>query len=535
MAQPLQISLPMETMERLKSDLSLSGGLKFLLLATLLSLGGQLWAESGQNRGLLDGDFGVNLPQAIPDPGNPLVQLMLKDRPLIVGEENPFDRTQFDGPGYFSLEPSDKSHWKKSGGWTSSGGGGTVLCYGDEETLANAVEEIETVGLLSDESIDAATRVVTHEYAERWRDGVVLESEMAFFEAVQKALTENNGQLTNADIEESKQAFLKKSWQEIVQLIDDKVYAHSPVFWDRLWLLRRTMPRKNWIPAKLTPVKDFEIKPPVSNQHPAARELGKSCLHWPAVIRKFDFRPGVEKPITLYFEPRIWERLGPLNRALLVYHEEIYAMMQFLGIHTADRPRSVVRRFFSWRYWLNLQNKYSDQAIRARAFQADLGPDFGDYYKFFANQVNPVAALGPRATPASWYTSYFLATNNFNDLLKSCLEQAERSSEPNKWDICEGTAMNQMFDQISDQRDGEMAFILMVRFELDFVPGLISGSEWFLLSNHSDETWMTPTHLLEMAKACGYLQSPTMESSKYYQSHPKIIQSARSYCQKHAQ
>ena len=358
-----------------------------------------------------------------------------------------------------------------------------------------------------------------------------MESEMALFEAINNS----NGTITNEDIQAQGERFSKMDYREIVQLIDDKVYNHSPVFWDRLWLLRGTMSRENWIPAKLTPVKDFEIKVPLNASNPVTQHLGKTCLHWPAVIRKFDFRPGVETPITLYFEPRIWERLSPLNRALLIYHEEIYAMMQFLGIHTADRARGVVRRFFSWRYWLTLQTNYPDQALRSRAFQADLGPDFGDYYKFFANQVNPVAALGPLATPASWYTSYFQASNNFNDYLRACL--AEKTSSPvddEDWNRCEAIASKMIFDLISDQREGEVAFIMMVRFHLDFVPGVIGGSEWFLLSNHGDENWITPGHLQQFARACNYIESPAMESSKYYLSHPQIIQSARSYCQKYA-
>lgn len=504
--------------------------LTLLYLSSMAFLVGGSPFAAAQNGESLITPNGAQLTVTKPatvDLSSPMVKNLLNGKPLIHGDSLNIDRSQINGPGYNSLLP----HMLMDGsGWQSSGGGGASLCFTNSEDKQLALDQIQNFGLLSDEMIEKAISIVTHESWEQ--SGASLDFASDY---MAHHLDTSHPDETQWDFSKPHFKFQSKTKDEHIQRVDDLIYSHSPVFFERLRMVRRLMPRENWVPAKLTPIDDFEITPPIN----LMREDLRSCLHWPVIIRQFDFTPGTNHPIRIYYDPAIWNRLSPIDQALLTYHEEVYALANYLGHQKADQVRELVRKVFTYMYWSHLQIQYAgNQSLQSRTFQRDLSAIFGDYFKFFSNELMPTASQGPPATPASWFYKYYLATQNSDDDIRNCIRTHEHKlisddERPALVQACNENIFNQLLEGEKMHMDPELAFILLVRFYVDF-QNVIPGSEWLLFFNSNDANWKTSQHQDLLIQACESINSPALDHSKMSANFPHLPELARQYCQEYA-
>ncbi len=132
--------------------------------------------------------------------------------------------------------------------------------------------------------------------------------------------------------------------------------------------------------------------------------------------------------IKVEFIQDLFDRLDSLNKALLVFHEQLYILGAAIGHENSDAVRTFTRFFFYKDPFLGADPVRSYDAVFS--LRQGLVQWFGDYPLFFISDVKSLSVLENRAVSAwSRHLSFIELLKKIRAIKKRCLDQGPFSDE----------------------------------------------------------------------------------------------------------
>jgi len=316
----------------------------------------------------------------------------------------------------------DKS-LQSGGGWGSSGGGGGVACFQRAEDAAAAEKFITDGVALTSELKSKITSVVT----------------LDFWEWQVKWKKNDNFELMDTSKDDD--------FNNIVLRAKENMSFIAPLFIYRLNQIGSSVKPSNWIQKDVIS-RIYDSKP--------KEALPENCRLVQLVARytkqgkykKAEALNNGKKPtVKIEVDQDLFSRLDPLNKAILVLHEEMYLLGQIIGYSSSDNVRPIVMKFFSKILEAKVINTPLDDGMRVQLVSL-----FGDYVMFFGKD-EPISGVSGsqesrfrsfykmmkriRSNITSCYTKQGVTSDSKSEealqIIKTCKDQAMYPSNNESW------------------------------------------------------------------------------------------------------
>lgn len=256
-----------------------------------------------------------------------------------------------------------------------------------------------------------------------------------------------------------------ESWQTILDRAYDNVRMISPVLARRLEQVSQWMAFADW--------RQFADLPIINDATPR-HELAPTDFYLQAALRLSNGNnlavqgPARQKvDIKVLFNQELFELFDPLDQAILVLHEQLYALGQAGGLNTSDDIRPLVTLFFS-EYSQDLKERSRDGLLAVGLlpfFKEQLTLKFGDYAVYFS-QVDKIQKTKDRS-----------ADRHFNLFVEVILELRDLMRECNKTGIEKAACAAKVLTEYvaRDDLPPERAFVFINYFLLEKTLGIVNS------------------------------------------------------------
>ena len=223
--------------------------------------------------------------------------------------------------------------------------------------------------------------------------------------------------------------------------------------------------------------------------------------------------PTLQKvEIKILFDKRIFDLFDPLDQAILVLHEQLYALGQAAGLKSSDEIRPLVILSFS-DYANNLQLRSRGGLLPVGSiplFKEKLATQFGDYAMFFAD-LGKIPNTRPR-TADRHFNLFVEVISELREGMRSCLGSGMAPSD------C-GPRVLLAYGKRDDLSD-EKAFVFMSYFLLEKNLRIIN-SEALINDKLSEEEFVS-----NLDFACAELRKASLR----IKDHSPGLTAAMRYC-----
>ncbi len=347
----------------------------------------------------------------------------------------------------------------RSGGWGSSGGGSGVACYRD-----TTKKEMQSL--------------VTLEYWE-WDENKPFE------------------------------LFKPKSsdFKGILKEVDARISLEAPLFIYRLRQASQIIEMSDWSKKTNIP-KINDVKP--TRKIPNNCELVQLAARYhrdPEI--KIGTGPMTKIPeVVIDFNIELFEKLDPLNQAILVLHEQMYLLGKTIGHRTSDEIRFLVMRFFE----KDLENRAKVKNLNFD-LRFVLSAYLGDYVLYFSDIGLPSSPL----TQESRFNAFIEMLVKFRKDVELCDKKGGDVKR------CSDLAMQDIEGHLKWFTE-EMTFIFYVHYVLDLMYGFVNAE--IILAPLKDEFFVkySQDYLKNMCESTRIAQSKLLGKI--------LVEKTLSYCSK---
>ncbi|MFZ3229830.1 MAG: hypothetical protein WA160_06470 [Pseudobdellovibrio sp.] len=319
---------------------------------------------------------------------------------------------------------------KANGGWGSSGGGGGVACF---DSVARANQ--------ADEYIDANI-------------------------AIPKNLKKHIATLVTLDYWEwqQKQSFKlivpsSENYEKIISEVKSSMAFTAPLFIYRLLQVSQLIETSSWI-GKESIQRIYDANP-TENLTDNCRLVQLVARYTKDKYNKGD-GPSSHLPIVkIEVDNDLFMQLDPLNKAILVLHEQMYLLGQILGYTTSDNIRPLVMNFFSENFLAKPTDISLSFEMRRRLVYY-----FGDYLMFFGDDQK---VTGPIGSQESRFESFYSMLKTIREKIDACNYNYQKNSKTKQdkksLPLCKDISMNPSENEkwLSE----EMSFLFISYYIMD--------------------------------------------------------------------
>lgn len=316
------------------------------------------------------------------------------------------------------------SHRAQAGGWGSSGGGSGVACFANKAQADQAKILVDSARPLS----------------------VQLKKQMTSVEALDYWEWAQNKPYSLYD-------FKSNTADGIIAEMHSHAQFFAPIFIYRLQQSAQIIRTTDWSSKKSVP-RIYDAKP--------LHELPNNCtlVQLAARYTKESYKSG-EGPTVLVPTVRIdldqdlFNKMTPLNQAILIIHEQMYLLGQTTGADTSDPIRPLVMTLFA--------EELSDRKLRS-----DLVNTFGDYTLFFGEDYKVQGILGSQE---SRFNSFYEILRKVRSKIQLCHESKgltlsiKTVQDRHQHQECLASSMNP--HTLQEELNEEQSFVFLIYFIAD--------------------------------------------------------------------
>lgn len=364
---------------------------------------------------------------------------------------------------------------RPAGDWKSSGGTG-IVCFQTPEQAKSYDKTVAQNVALSDEMVSQMTSLETLEHWER-----------------------SNESFNNSLPADS-----------LIKNLNQRLLIAAPLIAVQMDAVAQRIHRGSWQQTGLLePTHDADPQRPFS-------ELPAECRQIQLVVRVNRVVEAGEMPdIHVYFDSRLFEKLNPLNQAMLEIHERLYVLARQVGHADSFRTRLLVRTLFDENFW-----KTADVDARSMAMklQSRFDYHFGNYIDIFYSFFRPE---NPKPfSPSARLQSLYEMVHLMKDSLHSCFEAKKVAPEECRQEIFAPAFLARLTD--------EQQFVFTYRWILTrTAPAALPNSEVTLIEWQDIE--MKKKAALGMLGACVVIQQrvslgvPFVAANRYCENRAKFF------------
>lgn len=324
----------------------------------------------------------------------------------------------------------------RGGGWGSSGGGSGVACFSNENDAREADEFILAGKALPSEVRQKIITLVTLEYWEWTRY--------------------TNSKLFN---------FKSNDYKGILYEVEERGAVLSPTFIYRLKQAREIINFSTWNSnAEIPRVYDADPLKPI----PAECRQIQLALRLSNKNNLNEQGPVKHKPeVRVEFNSDLFELLNPLNKAMLIVHENMYLLAQSIGYLKSDRIRPVVIQFFTEELFEDFR-RMTPKGPQIQDMRNILVEVFGDYIIYFNDDTEITAK--PFSQEAR-YKSFYKLNQTLRTTIRSCASRIPKMASPEatrkRYIECKDATMIYMASY--PHLDPETAFLFLTHYLYDTI------------------------------------------------------------------
>lgn len=362
-----------------------------------------------------------------------------------------------------------------AGDWKSSGGTG-IVCF---QTVGDAKAYDQVVGQNISLSDDLISKIATLETLEHW------EKRAESFDRTHSSA-------------------------ELLEILRKRLLITAPLIAVQLDAVAERIHQGSWQQSGvLEPTHDADPQRPLD-------QLAPECRQIQLVVRVNSVVEAGQMPdIHVYFDARLFEKLDPLNRAMLEVHERLYVLGRQVGHGDSMRTRLLVRTVFDEDFWKAAEIDSPSMAMKIQnRFDYQLGNYIDIFYSFLKSKdVTPFS-------PASRFQSLYQVVHKLSARLHACLQ----NNVPPKQD-CRANLFEQKF--LATLTDEEQ-FMYVYRWILTRSAGsALPNSETVAVEWKDRE--MKVRSAFAMLGACKLIQGnapaevPFLAAARYCQDRSKAL------------
>lgn len=299
-------------------------------------------------------------------------------------------------------------------------------------------------------------------------------------------------------------------WQQILAIAHKNLELVSPIMAKQVRQVSEWMAFGEWKETEQLPI--LKDATPEKNLHPMHVQIqlalrlseGNNLRSQGPAQGKVDLKVVFNKPL--------FDRMDPFEQAMLVFHEQMYALAQAKGYNSSDKFRSFVQIFFSDSILrINSKSENGSRLFKESAeLKHFLARYFGDYVMFFADQAQ-LAPGNPRTAQRHLFVFQELI-RELRDVVKDCMKYGRSSHD------CSTLAQFQF--SLRKDVSPEKAFLFLTFFFLEKRMGAINAEA--LLNEN-----LSPVEFNQlMEKACKLM----VQHKNSLTSDAVIMKSAQLYC-----